>query len=281
MTIPDVADATSAASASSRRCTSTSCARAGKMAGRAMAAAPTGAADAGGRVPAVAAAAHDDDDGARRSHGGRRRVPRRVEQRGAAVAAAAGAAAIRPIRRPPAIRRRPRPARQVRRGAAGAAGGAAAGGGAGRQARGRGRGGRRRQPQGPAQRHSTMANLACYPAINVPNGFTDGRHADQRHVLRAAVRRRRAARARQGVSGRGRPSSEETDEARRVDHAVTLHSWSSRLDMKDGEAVKPMKKRRHDGRRPARTPGVVFVGLRENDTRCLTKGGGHRGAAPS
>ena len=24
---------------------------------------------------------------------------------------------------------------------------------------------------GPAQRHSTMANLACYPAINVPNGF--------------------------------------------------------------------------------------------------------------
>lgn len=25
---------------------------------------------------------------------------------------------------------------------------------------------------GPAQRHSTMANLACYPAINVPNGFT-------------------------------------------------------------------------------------------------------------
>jgi hypothetical protein len=26
--------------------------------------------------------------------------------------------------------------------------------------------------QGPAQRHSTMANLACYPALNVPNGFT-------------------------------------------------------------------------------------------------------------
>ena len=23
----------------------------------------------------------------------------------------------------------------------------------------------------PAQRHFTMANLACYPAINVPNGF--------------------------------------------------------------------------------------------------------------
>jgi Asp-tRNA(Asn)/Glu-tRNA(Gln) amidotransferase A subunit family amidase len=29
------------------------------------------------------------------------------------------------------------------------------------------------QPQGPAQRHSSMANLACYPAINVPNGFAD------------------------------------------------------------------------------------------------------------
>jgi hypothetical protein len=25
---------------------------------------------------------------------------------------------------------------------------------------------------GPAQRHSTMANLACYPAVNMPNGFT-------------------------------------------------------------------------------------------------------------
>ena len=25
---------------------------------------------------------------------------------------------------------------------------------------------------GPAQRHSTMANLACYPAMNVPNGFS-------------------------------------------------------------------------------------------------------------
>ena len=45
---------------------------------------------------------------------------------------------------------------------AGAAGAAGAGGGRG----GPGGGG------GPAQRHSTMANLACYPAINVPNGFT-------------------------------------------------------------------------------------------------------------
>ena len=30
-----------------------------------------------------------------------------------------------------------------------------------------------RRPQTPAQRHSNMANLACYPAINVPNGFSE------------------------------------------------------------------------------------------------------------
>jgi Asp-tRNA(Asn)/Glu-tRNA(Gln) amidotransferase A subunit family amidase len=29
------------------------------------------------------------------------------------------------------------------------------------------------RPQTPTQRHSNMANLACYPAINVPNGFAD------------------------------------------------------------------------------------------------------------
>ena len=29
------------------------------------------------------------------------------------------------------------------------------------------------RPQTPAQRHSNMANLACYPAINIPNGFAD------------------------------------------------------------------------------------------------------------
>jgi Asp-tRNA(Asn)/Glu-tRNA(Gln) amidotransferase A subunit family amidase len=29
------------------------------------------------------------------------------------------------------------------------------------------------RPQTPTQRHSTMANLACYPAINVPNGFAE------------------------------------------------------------------------------------------------------------
>jgi Asp-tRNA(Asn)/Glu-tRNA(Gln) amidotransferase A subunit family amidase len=29
------------------------------------------------------------------------------------------------------------------------------------------------RPQTPTQRHFTMANLACYPAINVPNGFSE------------------------------------------------------------------------------------------------------------
>jgi len=29
------------------------------------------------------------------------------------------------------------------------------------------------RPQSPTQRHFTMANLACYPAINIPNGFAD------------------------------------------------------------------------------------------------------------
>lgn len=36
---------------------------------------------------------------------------------------------------------------------------------------GGGRGGRGGAPQGPTQRHFAMANLACYPAINIPNGF--------------------------------------------------------------------------------------------------------------
>jgi Asp-tRNA(Asn)/Glu-tRNA(Gln) amidotransferase A subunit family amidase len=53
-------------------------------------------------------------------------------------------------------------------GATGATGATGAAGG-GRGGRGGGGGG----PQGPAQRHSTMANLACYPAMNIPNGFSD------------------------------------------------------------------------------------------------------------
>src|SRR5262249_20866359 len=46
------------------------------------------------------------------------------------------------------------------------------GGGAGRGAGGGAADGPPR-PQTPTQRHSAMANLACYPAINVPNGFSE------------------------------------------------------------------------------------------------------------
>jgi Asp-tRNA(Asn)/Glu-tRNA(Gln) amidotransferase A subunit family amidase len=56
---------------------------------------------------------------------------------------------------------------------AGRAGDPARGAGGGRGAAGGGRGaGGGGTPPGPAQRHSTMANLACYPAMNMPNGFT-------------------------------------------------------------------------------------------------------------
>jgi Asp-tRNA(Asn)/Glu-tRNA(Gln) amidotransferase A subunit family amidase len=53
-------------------------------------------------------------------------------------------------------------------GAAGRGGDPGARGGGGGRGRGGGGG-----AQGPAQRHSTMANLACYPALNVPNGFAE------------------------------------------------------------------------------------------------------------
>jgi Asp-tRNA(Asn)/Glu-tRNA(Gln) amidotransferase A subunit family amidase len=60
---------------------------------------------------------------------------------------------------------------------AGGAGGAGAPGAAGAAGAGRGGAGRGGPGGGatanPANRHSTMANLACYPAINVPNGFAE------------------------------------------------------------------------------------------------------------
>ena len=60
-----------------------------------------------------------------------------------------------------------------RRGGRGGRGGAATAGARGGGGRG-GRGGRGpARPQTPARRHSSMANLACYPAINVPNGFSE------------------------------------------------------------------------------------------------------------
>jgi Asp-tRNA(Asn)/Glu-tRNA(Gln) amidotransferase A subunit family amidase len=51
------------------------------------------------------------------------------------------------------------------RGGAGAAGGPPAGGGGGRGAG---------APPNVTQRHSTMAQLACYPAVAIPNGFSEG-----------------------------------------------------------------------------------------------------------
>jgi Asp-tRNA(Asn)/Glu-tRNA(Gln) amidotransferase A subunit family amidase len=42
-----------------------------------------------------------------------------------------------------------------------------------RGGRGGGGGNGAQPPQTPAQRHSTMANSACYPAMNIPNGLSD------------------------------------------------------------------------------------------------------------
>ncbi len=60
-----------------------------------------------------------------------------------------------------------------RGGGRGGRGGARGGARGAPPAGGRGRGRGPATPPTPARRHSTMANLACYPAINVPNGFTD------------------------------------------------------------------------------------------------------------
>lgn len=47
------------------------------------------------------------------------------------------------------------------------------GGGRGGEGRGAGRGDQPRRPQSVTQRHFTMANLACYPALSVPHGFME------------------------------------------------------------------------------------------------------------
>jgi Asp-tRNA(Asn)/Glu-tRNA(Gln) amidotransferase A subunit family amidase len=57
--------------------------------------------------------------------------------------------------------------------AAGRAGGGRAGGETGRGGGRAGGGAAGGGANNPAQRHSTMANLACYPAINIPNGFAE------------------------------------------------------------------------------------------------------------
>ena len=91
------------------------------------------------------------------------------------------------------------------------------GGGGAPGARGRCRRNRR---QGPGQRHSAMANLATYPAVSVPERLQRRRHADEHHVLRAAIRRIRTARRREGLSGRdGLPP--EASDARDVRNVST------------------------------------------------------------
>ena len=80
MTVPGRSRPTSARSASSRRCSSTSMRAPGRMKEARGGGRPNGRLDSGGGVPAVAARADDDDDEARGGDGERRRVCRRVEQ---------------------------------------------------------------------------------------------------------------------------------------------------------------------------------------------------------
>ena len=102
-------------------------------------------------IPAVAARADDDDAEAGGGDRRRGRVRGRVES----------ATGRRRSRWTGRRRRATRPARRAH---------LARGGGAGGDGPGAARDNR---PQTPQQRHSTMANLACYPAINIPNGFNE------------------------------------------------------------------------------------------------------------
>ena len=69
------------------------------------------------------------------------------------------------------------------------------------------------RPQSPTQRHFGYANLAGYPAINVPNGFGETGSPTNAVIYAQPYPRARDHRAGEGVSGRGRLPPEEADEA--------------------------------------------------------------------
>ena len=72
------------------------------------------------------------------------------------------------------------------------------------------------RPQTPSQRHFAMANLACYPAINLPERLRGDPHPDQCHDLRAALSGAADSRAGQGVSGRREAPPGEAGQAGRL-----------------------------------------------------------------
>ena len=72
------------------------------------------------------------------------------------------------------------------------------------------------RPQTPTQRHFAMANLACYPAINVPNGFIETGSPTNVTFFARPFGEMEVARAREGVSGRGRAPPEAPGRGDRV-----------------------------------------------------------------
>ena len=71
----------------------------------------------------------------------------------------------------------------------------------------------RERPQSPTQRHFGYANLAGYPAINVPNGFGETGGPTNAVIYGQPYPRAGDHRAREGVSGCRRLPSAEADEA--------------------------------------------------------------------